>query len=400
MSTKTGLDLLLSDQSTQEKIKGRVGYLCHAASIDQHLKHGIYGLQKVFGNKLCAIFGPQHGFVADVQDNMVETQDYIHPFFRIPVFSLYSETRIPTAEMLANVDTVVVDLQDVGTRIYTYIYTLSLLMEACGQLDKKVVVLDRPNPIDGLSIEGNILAPEFASFVGRHPLPVRHGLTIGEYALMAKKFFAADCDLTVIPMSKWKRSMSFLDTGLPWVLPSPNLATPSAAYTFVGTVLFEGTNISEGRGTTRSLEIIGHPEIEPFSFLEEITPALKKLNGFILRPTVFKPTFQKHQNQSCGGFQIHVTNEKQFRPWMLSQFLCAQFKLKLGKSFLWKVPPYEYEYEKMPIDLINGTDKIRLKIDSLKTFHESEFFNFLQSLEMAGMDNYLKQRESILLYRA
>ena len=310
------------------------------------------------------------------------------------VHSLYSHTRIPTDDMLKGLDTIIVDLQDVGTRIYTYIYTLTLLMEACGKKGIKVVVLDRPNPINGVDLEGNLLDTKFASFVGRHPLPVRHALTMGEVGKMALKFWNVKCDYDVIPMINWNREMSYEDTKLPWVIPSPNLPTIEAAYTFVGTVLWEGTNISEGRGTTRSLEIIGHPKIEAFSMHAKIMEECKKnkLEGFYLRPLVFLPTFQKHMGIPCGGYQIHVLDRKKFQPWRLMQFLCQFFYHELGSDFVWKVPPYEYEYEKMPIDLINGTDTLRHWVE------KKEAFSYLNDLEADGMKVFLPQRKECLIY--
>ena len=311
MTVATGLDVLLQSKDWQQKLGASIGYLCHSASVDSSLNLGLYGLRRVLGERLNRTFSPQHGLFSDVQDNMVESRDFFHPYFKLNVHSLYSDTRIPTDAMLAGLDTVLVDLQDVGCRIYTYIYTMTLLMEACAKKGIKVVVLDRPNPIGGEEIEGGILDMEYASFVGRHPLPARHGLTIGEVACMAKKFFGSQCDLEVIPMAGWKRSMNFEQTGLPWVLPSPNLATVDAAYTFVGTVIYEGTNVSEGRGSTRSLEIVAHPGIEPFSFREQLERSFQEaqLEGFRLRPLHFLPTFQKHQGTPCGGYQIHTLDQ-------------------------------------------------------------------------------------------
>lgn len=391
----TGLDRLLSEKNLQEKFKGNIAYLCHSASVTKDLEHGLIAMKKVFGDRLIKVFGPQHGFVTDVQDNMVETTHYTHPFFKLPVYSLYSETRIPTDEMLEGIDHMVVDLQDVGTRIYTYIYTLTLVMEACQKKGIEVVVLDRPNPIDAETIEGNVLDLNYASFVGRHPIPVRHALTMGEVALMHKKYWGGnDCKLTVIEMKNYDRKMSFEDTKLPWVIPSPNLPTVEAAYTFVGTVLYEGTNISEGRGTTRSLEIIGHPKIEAFGFHEKLKPVLKeaKLEGFILRPLVFLPTFQKHAGIPCGGFQIHVTDRSKFEPWRLCQYLLREMYHELGKDFKWKEPPYEYEYHKVPVDLINGTDELRLWVE--KRGSEAEY----QVIMAKNQEIYREQRQSILLY--
>lgn len=393
---RTGLERVLSEKDLQNKFKGRIGYLCHSASVTKDIEHGLLAIQRVFGPRLTKIFGPQHGFVTDVQDNMVESKHYIHPFFKLPVYSLYSETRIPTDEMLDGLDHIFVDLQDVGTRIYTYIYTMTLLMEACQKRDIEVVILDRPNPINGVTLEGNILDPHYASFVGRHPIPVRHGMTMGEVARMHQQYWGEkDCKLTVIEMQGWKREMSYEDTGLPWVLPSPNLATVEAAYTFVGTVLYEGTNISEGRGTTRSLEIIGHPKIESFSFHEKLKPILAKanLNGFILRPLVFLPTFQKHAGKPCGGFQIHVTDRKAFEPWRLCQYLLREMYHELGSEFKWKAPPYEYEFHKVPVDLINGTDQLRLWVE--KRGSEDEY----QAIMYPHQEEFKEQRRSILIYK-
>jgi uncharacterized protein YbbC (DUF1343 family) len=391
----TGLDRIVTEKDLQAKFKGRIGYLCHSASVTKDLEHGLLALKRVFGSQLTKIFGPQHGFVTDVQDNMVETTHYTHPFFKLPVYSLYSETRIPTDEMLEGLDHIFVDLQDVGTRIYTYIYTLTLLVEACQKKGIEVVILDRPNPIDAVTLEGNILDLKYASFVGRHPIPVRHGLTMGEVAKMHARYWGGkDCKLTIIEMKGYKREMSFEDTKLPWVIPSPNLPTIEAAYTFVGSVLYEGTNISEGRGTTRSLEIIGHPKIEAFGFHEKLKPVLAKakLQGFILRPLVFLPTFQKHAGKPCGGYQIHVTDRKTFEPWRLCQYLLKEMYHELGSEFKWKEPPYEYEYHQIPVDLVNGTNELRLWVEKNGT--EEEY----QAIMQKGQAEWLEQRKSCLIY--
>ena len=246
MGVVTGLDIIKDRRGLADDYRGGIAYLAHAASVDGNLQHGIAIMKNLFGDRFIKIFSPQHGLVGDVQDNMIESDHFHHPYFDLPVYSLYSETRKPTAEMLEGVQVVFVDLQDVGTRIYTYIYTMTYMMETCADLGIKVVVLDRPNPIGGLQLEGNILEPDFSSFVGRHPLPMRHGMTIGEIALMAKEYWDINCELEVIKMEGWDRSMYFQDTNLPWVLPSPNLATPEAAMVFPGSVLFEGTNVSRG----------------------------------------------------------------------------------------------------------------------------------------------------------
>lgn len=394
--TISGLERLINESDLQNKVKGNIGYLCHSASIDSQFNIGVVQLQKVFGKRLTKLFGPQHGFVTDVQDNMVETKHYVHPYFNIPVYSLYSETRIPTDEMLEGLNTIIVDLQDVGTRVYTYISTLGLLMEKCQKKDIQILVLDRPNPVGGEMIEGCILDPEYKSFVGLYPIPQRHGLTMGEVAMFGKKVLNVDANVEVVTMKNWNRSMYFKDTNLPWVLPSPNLSTMESAITFVGTVLFEGTNVSEGRGTTRALELAGFPGIEPFSFTERVHKKLKAeglTEGYNLRPIVFLPTFQKHQGKNCGGIHIHPTEPSKFRSWAVSQMICREFYHELKSEFKWNDKPYEYEFHKLSIDLINGTDQVRHWVEKNGSLTE------LNQIESKNYDLFKNQRESILIYR-
>lgn len=392
---RTGLDQIEQNETLHQKYTGKIGYLCHSASVNENLEHGLQVMKRVFKDQLVKVFAPQHGFVSDVQDNMVESNHFFHPHFQIQIYSLYSETRIPTDEMLEGLDHIFVDLQDVGTRIYTYIYTMTLLLEACAKKNIEVIILDRPNPINLETLEGNILKPEFASFVGRHPLPVRHGLSMGEVALMHQKYWTdKKAKLEIIKVEGLTRKMSFEDTNLPWVMPSPNLPTIEAAYTFVGTVLFEGTNISEGRGTTRSLEIIGHPKFDPWKYESHMESIFKEANlsGFKLRPLHFMPTFQKHKGMSTGGFQIHVTDRQKFQPWRVCQILCREFKYILGNDFKYKEDPYEYEYDKNPVDLINGDERLR-------SWYESRGdLKFLDEIEAEGMSEFKKKRESILIY--
>ena len=297
--------------------------------------------------------------------------------------------------MLEGIDTMIVDLQDVGTRVYTYISTLSLLMEKCVGRNIKIVVLDRPNPVAGEMIEGPVLKPDYKSFVGRYSIPQRHSLTIGEVGMFGKTILKTDCDLEVITMKNWKRNMYWTDTGLPWVLPSPNLPTAEGAITFVGTVLFEGTNVSEGRGTTRALEIAGFPGIESFSFCESVMKRFKQEGldqGYNLRPIIFLPTFQKHQGKNCGGVHIHPTVNHQFHSWSVSQMLCREFKRELGDKFEFHNKPYEYEFHKLAIDLINGTEEVRLWVDNLGSLSD------LKKIETQGHELFKNQRERILLY--
>jgi uncharacterized protein YbbC (DUF1343 family) len=383
----TGLDQL--DSINESDFKGNIGLLCHSASVDRHLDHAIEIFINKFASKLTKIFAPQHGLVSDVQDNMIESDHYTHPYYQLPVYSLYSETRRPSKSMLKNIDHIFIDLQDVGCRIYTYIYTMAHMMEECAKCGINVYVIDRPNPIGGEIMEGNILDPNFQSFVGLYPIPVRHGMTIGEIALLFNAKFQASCNLKIIKMKNWKRSFYFEQTNLPWVLPSPNLATPEAAVSFVGTVLFEGCNVSEGRGTARALEIIGHPEINPHDFLKKHEKDLLKFKGVKLRPIYFIPTFNKHAGKSCGGFQLHITEPSEFRSWKLCQFLMKEFFHEL--NFSWKKPPYEYEYEKLPIDMINGTDLIRNWIE------KNGSLSFLDELENK-LSDFQELRKEFLLY--
>ncbi len=386
MKVYTGLDVLIKDKNLQNKFKGNVALLCHNASIDAAFTHAAIKFKEIFGSRFVKLFGPQHGFTTDAQDNMIETNHYIHPYFNIPVYSLYSETRIPTDEMLDGINHLFVDLQDVGCRMYTYIYTLTLLLEKCSDKDIQIVVLDRPNPINGIEIEGNILDLEFESFIGRHPIPVRHAMTIGEVALMHQELWAKEkANLEVIKMQYWKREMYFEDTQLPWLLPSPNLARAECSFTFPATVLFEGTILSEGRGTTQSLEIVGHPKIEPFSFYENhLSSIVKKsrLEGFSLRPITFLPTFQKQANKVCGGFQIHVTNKSTFKPWRVGQMIMRELYHYLGEEFEWKKPPYEYNYIQKPIDIINGTDKLRHWVENNETLEMLDSFENLKDYKL------------------
>ncbi len=394
MKVKTGLEILSNDKNLQSKFKGNVALLCHNASIDSSYTHAVLKFKEIFGNRFVKIFGPQHGFSTDVQDNMIETDHTVHPYFNIPVYSLYSETRTPTDEMLEDIDHFFIDLQDIGCRMYTYIYTLTLLLEKCANKNIQIIVLDRPNPINGIDIEGNILEPEFKSFIGRHSIPVRHGMTIREVALMHQNLWTKEkVNLEVIKMQHWKREMFFEDTKLPWLLPSPNLARKESSLTFPATVLFEGTLLSEGRGTTQSLEIVGHPKIEPFSFYKNhLSKAVKnsKLKGFILRPITFLPTFQKHANTICGGFQIHITDKKAFNPWRVGQFMLRELYHHLGNDFEWKKPPYEYNYTQKPIDIINGTNRLRHWVEN------NEPIEMLDSYE--NLEAYKHQLNEIKIY--
>ena len=394
MKVRTGLDILTKDKKLQHMFNGNVALLCHNASIDATFTHAALKFKEIFGSRFVKLFGPQHGFSTDAQDNMIETDHFTHSYFNIPVYSLYSETRIPTDEMLEGIDHFFIDLQDIGCRMYTYIYTLTHILEKCADKDIEIIVLDRPNPINGIDIEGNILESEFESFIGRHPIPVRHAMTIGEVALMHQNLWAKEkVNLRVIKMQHWNREMFFDDTKLPWLLPSPNLARSESTFTFPATVIIEGTYLSEGRGTSQPLEIVGHPKIEPFSFYTtHLSKVVKnsKLEGFALRPITFLPTFQKHANTICGGFQIHITDKKTFNPWRAGQFLLREVYHHLGNDFEWKKPPYEYNYIQKPIDIINGTDKLRHWVEN------NDPLEALDSFE--NLEEYKHQLSEIKIY--
>jgi uncharacterized protein YbbC (DUF1343 family) len=297
-----------------------------------------------------------------VQDNMVETGHGQDVRRRVPIYSLYSETREPTADMLRDVDTLVIDLQDVGTRIYTYIYTMANCLVAARRHGLDVIVCDRPNPIGGTGVEGPMLEPGFESFVGEFPIPMRHGMTIGELARLFNEQFGIGAHLTVIEMAGWRREMCWDDTGLSWVMPSPNMPTLDTAIVYPGGVLFEGTQLSEGRGTTKPFELLGAPWIDAEPFAARLNAL--RIDGAWFRPTVFEPTFHKHARQACGGCQIHVTDRELFRPVLAGVAVMGEFHRTAPARFAWRQPPYEYVHDRMPIDILAGSDRLRLAIEA------------------------------------
>ncbi|MCU0251527.1 MAG: DUF1343 domain-containing protein [Vicinamibacterales bacterium] len=358
MSVVTGLTRLLASR----KLEGlRVGLVCNPASVDATIAHASDLLMHAPGITLAALFGPQHGFRADLQDNMIESPHAADAKRRVPVYSLYSETREPTAEMLQGLDVLVVDLQDVGARIYTFVYTMANCLRAAARHHVPVVVCDRPNPIGGTAVEGPMLEPGFESFVGLFPIPMRHGMTIGELAVLFNTHFGIGADLHVMQMEGWSRGMYFDQTGLPWVMPSPNMPTLDTAIVYPGAVLFEGTQLSEGRGTTRPFELLGAPWIDAERFSAELNAL--DLDGVHFRPVIFEPTFHKHAREACGGCQIHVTDRQAFLPVLASAAVMAAFHRANPGRFAWRQPPYEYEHDKMPIDILAGSPSLREHIE-------------------------------------
>jgi uncharacterized protein YbbC (DUF1343 family) len=368
----------------------RVGLVSNPASVDRQLRHIADHLAVHQAARLAALFGPQHGFRSDVQDNMIETRHAHDEVRRVPVYSLYSDVREPTAEMLRDLDLLVIDLQDVGVRIYTYIYTMANCLKAARRHGLKVVVCDRPNPIGGLQVEGPVLVRGFESFVGMYPIPMRHGLTIGEIARLFNEEFGIGADLEVIAMEGWRREMYWDDTDLTWIISSPNIPTFDTTTVYPGGVLFEGTNVSEGRGTTRPFELIGAPWVIAERFAEAMNR--RDLAGVYFRPAVFEPTFQKHAGKACAGVQIHARDRRTFRPVEAGVALIEAFRASDPNQFRWKDPPYEYEYEKMPIDCLAGSSTLRDQIDAGVPAHE------IAAGWKEPVDEFLKIRERVLLY--
>jgi uncharacterized protein YbbC (DUF1343 family) len=355
---RSGLERLLE---RPEPVRGlRAGLVCNASSVTAELLHGSLALARRRGVRLVSLFGPEHGIAADAQD-LVEVGHSRDRATGLPVFSLYGDTRVPTAAMLEGLDAMVFDLQDVGARYYTFVYTLLHVLEACARARKRVVVLDRPNPLGGDVVDGNVLEPEYRSFVGLHTLAVRHGMTVGELALMFRDELGLDVELRVVSMRGWRRAMAFEDTGLPWVLPSPNIPTVDTAFVYPGGCLIEGTNLSEGRGTTRPFELVGAPWLDGAALARALER--ERIPGAAFRPAAFTPTFHKHAGRLCHGVQVHVSDRRRFPAFLAYLLLIHHARLQEPRRFAWRDPPYEYEHVKRPIDILCGSDRIRRAIE-------------------------------------
>ncbi len=390
---KLGLEVFLASVSN-ELLGSRIGLLCNQASVNGGLELAVDLFANRFGTRLTAVFTPQHGLWGEQQANMIETPHAVHPRLGLPIYSLYSETRQPTAEMLESIDVLVVDLQDVGTRVYTFIWTLLACLKACEAAGKQVIVLDRPNPVGGLVSEGPMLEVGFESFVGNSAIPLRHGLTICELARLFQSRHAPGVDLTCMPMAGWSRDNYFCDTGLPWIWPSPNMQRFETALVYPGQVLLEGTNLSEGRGTTLSFEVVGAPFLDPWELCALVER--DQHPGVAVRPTYFRPTFDKWQNQTCGGLQIHVLNHRELRSVELTLSLIRAAKQLAPEHFQWLEPPYEYEMNLPPIDILFGSSALREALEALPngSWEGSE----LELLSRLGMDGWEGERERVLMY--
>jgi uncharacterized protein YbbC (DUF1343 family) len=364
---KIGLEKIL-DEQIELLANKRVGLICNQSSVNRQYEHAADLFYEHPQIELAALFGPQHGVRGDVQDNMVETSHTTDKHTNLPVFSLYSETREPTEQMLRNLDALVFDLQDVGCRVYTFIYTMANAMRVCARYEKEFIVLDRPNPVNGREVEGNVLETGHESFVGLYPIPMRHGLTVGELARLFNKEYNINCDLKVVAMDGWGRELYLDETDAPWVMPSPNMPTVETAVVFPATVYFEGTQVSEGRGTTRPFEIVGAPYIDARCYKNSLT--LLKLPGVIFRETNFLPTFQKHQGEVCGGVSLHVTDRNLFKPVITGIAMVKTIYESYRNEFKWKSTPYEYVFDRNPFDVIAGTTRTRQQIESGTSLNE------------------------------
>jgi len=355
----SGLDVLLGRLRTL--LGGQsLGLLCHPASVTADLTPAAEALMRVKGVKLRRLFAPEHGITGAAQDLVLVGHEK-DPLTGLPVMSLYGRRLDPDPRALEGLDALIVDLQDVGARYYTYNWTMALAMKAAARVNLPVIVLDRPNPLGGERLEGNWPEAGWSSFVGLYPLPIRHGMTMGELAGYLNDAHALGCDLTVVPMLGWRRGMAWEDTGLPWVAPSPNMPTPDTARVYPGGCLIEGTNLSEGRGTTRPFEWVGAPYLDG----PRLARALERrgLPGVRFRPVGFEPAFHKWKSQRCGGVQIHVTDAARFKPFAAYLALIAEARGQAPRHFRWRKPPYEFERVRLPMDLLCGGPGIRRALE-------------------------------------
>ncbi len=378
------------EKELRKIVKGKsVSILCNISSVNSKYSH-VVDVIKGLGGKVVSIMGPQHGFVMDKQDNMKESAHSEHEGYGVPIYSLYGESREPKEHMLKGTDLVVFDLQDVGARYYTFIYTMANTMRLCAELGIEFLVLDRPNPINGSDVEGGIVHPGFESFVGMFPISNRHGMTVAELALLFNEEFEINCKLKIIKMEGWSRKKYWDKTGLEWIIPSPNMPYFETALVYPGQCLLEATNISEGRGTTRPFEIFGAPFISHNEFLRY--PAIKSLKGCFLRPLYFEPTFNKFKGEVCRGFQIHVTDRSLFKP--LKTSLAIIYALyDLCDEFRFAPPPYEYEFNKQPIDILLGSSQPRELLNN-----GADFKTFYASC-CNGEKQFLSKRKAYLIYK-
>lgn len=380
---------VLAERSPRWLRSARLGLLANQASVTRSFQH-VSSLLVGAGGRLACLFSPQHGYEGEKQANMIESEDGWEGSHSLPIFSLYGSVRQPTEEMMRGIDILVVDLQDVGTRVYTYGTTMGLCLEAAARCGVRVVVLDRPNPINGKDVEGNVVEENLRSFVGRYPVPMRHGLTLGELARFIVDECLVPCDLEVVPLANWRRGALFPETGLPWVFPSPNMPSWEAALLYPGMVLLEGTNVSEGRGTTLPFQLIGAPFLNQRAVLDVLEG--HRLEGVFFRPVCFEPTFDKWRGEPCRGFHLHITSPARLRPYLLGLALLRALCRVHPEEFRWLPPPYEYEREKLPISILLGNETLRHHIEAGIDPYDMET-SWASELEV-----YRERRERCLLY--
>jgi uncharacterized protein YbbC (DUF1343 family) len=395
---RTGLETFLDPASNAAGLPrgARLGVVAHPASIDAGGRHLVDRLARDQRFRLTRLFGPEHGVRGEAQDMEVVAE----PADRatgIPIVSLYGDTEDslrPNPEQMKGLDAVIYDLQDVGSRYYTFVYTLSYVMEAAREADIPVVVLDRPNPIGGLAVEGPVLEDAMTSFVGRFPIPVRHGMTTGELALLFRDAFALGGDVRVVPLTGWTRDMHYEDTGLPWVLPSPNMPTPETARVYPGGCLVEGTNLSEGRGTTRPFELIGAPWMDASAFAETLAQAgdAEGLDGVLFRAAWFRPTFQKHAGRSCGGVQVHIVDRGRAKPFATFLVMLREARRLAPNLFDWRRERYEFVEDRLAIDLLLGRADLRGMLE------QGASLAAMEDAWASGLARFLGERASALLY--
>ncbi len=384
-----GIDRLV--RTHFKKLRGqRIGLLANIASCNRKLIPTIDIFLAQRYCKLNVIFAPEHGLFSALQDQK-RAYDFIHPRKKILISSLYGRTLAPKPEILSNIDTVVIDLIDIGTRYYTFLWSAMILIKECAKIKKPVYILDRPNPLNGTAVQGPVLDKRFSSFVGLYPLPVRHAMTIGEACILINTEYKIDADIRIIKLNGWKRKNDFSQSGLKWVPPSPNMPAFDTALVYPGMCLLEGTNISEGRGTTRPFEIFGAPYIDP----AELCKALHKENikGVVFRPLCFIPTFNKYKGQLCGGAQVYIENKKIFNPLLLGLEVIRTIKRLYPETFQWRLPPYEFEKEKMPFDILIGNDWIR------NSLTKGEPVCRIKKRWLSGLNHFKKIRKRYLLYK-
>jgi uncharacterized protein YbbC (DUF1343 family) len=386
---KSGLEVLLAHPPRELNL-ARLGLLCNQGSVGSHYEPAWELIAARFPGQLTTLFSPQHGLWGEKQDNMIASPDCLESRTGLPVYSLYGERLVPPPDLLQEIDILLIDLPDIGTRVYTFAATMAYSMAVAAAVGTRVIVLDRPNPLGGHLVEGNLLQPACASLVGPYPLPMRHGFTLGELAQYYNESQNLGCDLSIIPAGGWSRRLFFDATALPWVLPSPNMPTLDTALVYPGQVLLEGTNLSEGRGTTRPFELWGAPYIQPYALkarLQEVA-----LPGVYWRETYFQPTFHKWAGEVCGGCQLHITDRQTYKPYLTALTLVAAIQELYPRHFAWRQAPYEYEYDRLSFDLLTGDPAIREGLE------QGTPVPHLEEAWQEELQGFLAKRREYLLY--